>query len=153
MPHKLQITAHVSQGETRISYLQPYELVRGEPVEIDIVVTNIGDVDFPGGPITRVEIKYNGGSSARASKLEEVIPPLQPSGDVALPSLIIVTPISEGPAFAEMEIQAADDEPISYYQNRDGMPLGAYWTAPLYVVSREQLSIISLLQTLAEGKE
>ena len=79
MAHMLQIVAQVTHQDARDGHLQPYELVRGEPATINVVVTNIADKQFPGGSISSAEIRFEGGGLSRYTVFEDQLPQLNPS--------------------------------------------------------------------------
>lgn len=54
-----------------------------------------------------------------------------------------------GTAWIHLQIQTGDQEPIEYYQSEMGNLPGGEWTNRFYVVNRESLKIISLLDKIA----
>jgi len=148
MPHKLLISVQVSHEDTRMGYLQPYELVRGEPGTINILVTNIADDEFPGGSISKAELHYEGGGKA-SFRFDKQLVRLGPSEehDLSEPMAAVIA-IAEGPAWLHIQIEASDSQAIEFYQIRTGSPVGDEWLSPLYVVNREHINIIGLLQAM-----
>ena len=150
MTHKLMISVKVSHEDTRNGYLQPYELVRGEPAKINFSVTNIGVDEFPGGSIPKAVLNFEGGQSI-FRPLDEQLPRLVPSEEHELSESVTVLAIAEGPAWLLITIEATDSQPIDYYQTRTGLPIGQKeWEGALYVVNREHIHIIGLLQAKLE---
>lgn len=141
------ISVKVNHEDTRKGYLQPYELVRGEPAEINVSVTNIADDEFPGGSISKAVLEFAGASQATFSAFDENLPGLGPSEEHEFSEPMTVIAIAEGPAWLEITIEAVDSQTIECYQSRSGRPTGENeWRGPLYVVNREHIYIIGLLQ-------
>jgi hypothetical protein len=156
MPHDLLIKFEIEVEKRYKKFLKPTEVVRGEPAKLILYITNIGKEKFSGGTIKELRAEY-GLKGLRGVKHTLTIsppltcPPLSPDETHRLLPWDL-SPPDEGIARIVLILEAEDKQPINVYQILES-PMGKNeWSNFFYVVSREHILEIMLLQKLLKHK-
>jgi hypothetical protein len=156
MPHKLLIEHAIEPEDKFRRFVKPNEAIRSEPCKISLRVKNLGAHKFPGGSVTSLSIEYPlGGLSTvvHTPTTQLRCPEINPDETKILYSQNL-TPISEGLAIIKVKIEADDKEPIEYFQAKEPSPFKDEWYNFFYIVRREDVLILSILQQMLErGRE
>ncbi len=142
--HKILVEPTIRRED--YGYLREYEIVRGEPVKLEIKFTNIGNIKFPGGKLIKPQL------SLRTTVVlfrEFEIPEIDVNKSVIVDFGYFVT-IEKGSAWLKIQIRAHDGKDIWYYKNSRSEPSKTKWETVYYVVDRELLQIMLLLKELLE---
>ncbi|KPV64627.1 MAG: hypothetical protein AOA66_0060 [Candidatus Bathyarchaeota archaeon BA2] len=156
MPHNLLIKFEIELEEKYKKILKPAEVVRGEPAKLILYVTNVGKEKFPGGTIKELRAEYGLKGLRRVEHTLTppsplTCPPLSPDETHKLYSWDL-SPDDEGIARIVLIVEAEDKQPINVYQTPKS-PIGENeWSNFFYVVSREHVLEIMLLQELLKRK-
>lgn len=133
-------------------YLTVHEAVRGEPNTFLITITNKGSSIFPGGPYEYVKLEYGGLSgffTTTQAWTPNPCPSLQPNAQTNL--VLNSTPETDGLGWLHIKIRPPEGEKISYYvAGAMGHSLLDEFHIPFYIVNKEQIRTISLLESLIE---
>lgn len=149
-PYKILITPTVKSSAFE-QFLGPFEVVRGLLFSLTLDFENLGESDFPGGSLSNFRIDSGAPASARTSFEEGFkCPPLHPGEPTTVINNLEVFPLHEGLAWLKLGLVVkGEQQQIEYYQSKGGSAAStAEWTAPIYVVNKESLRIIELLEKL-----
>lgn len=128
--------------------LTPAEPIADEPLKTQLIVTNIGDAYFPGGELTKFDIRMpTTTQKARKSALQR-IPPINPNKSIELKPHPF-SPIESGITWLEVELKASDGEKVDLFQNAE-FNMGQQWTNNFRIRGQEYETIINLLKKIVE---
>jgi len=151
-PHKLLIEAAVSAPPEYRVLLKPLEVVRGVLTEVEYHIRNIGEAPFPGGEISSIQYEFPSGMG-QLTLTKGGTPVKVPSIDSGSEFSVSqpFEPRLSGACTAHIKIKAADGEKIEFFQSEKGGALpGEEWQQTFWVVDREGLEHLRLLQRLVE---
>jgi hypothetical protein len=126
-------------------YFEEGQLVREKESHLVLTVTNIGNEIFTGGKLKSVRLFFT--HPYDCGPTVPILPEIAPIGPMSswILSPIPFKPYADGPATLIVGVEANDGQPVELYSvRRKRMPRD--WLAPLYVLNREHVQIISLLE-------
>jgi len=144
MAYELLITPKIDAGEKFKAYLKDNEIVRGESFKLVLEVKNVGRNTFPGGIVKKVQIEFGQGATWDPGEIE--IGRLEPESSTLIRERTFPAR-NIGIGWIRVPIEASDKEKIEFYQY-PGVKIEGEWIYPIYGVSREELTIIKLLEEL-----
>ena len=132
--------------EKKNEYLKKNELLRTISYPYKIIIENIGENDFPGGIITKLNIVY---VSSRSEILSNGNCPNIKKGNSHILYEDIMIPPNEGLAWFYLYITSSDNEKINFYQVGAKDPLKIdHWVDSIYVLNRENYYIMKYLKNI-----
>lgn len=136
-------TKIVSKSKKFYLFFKPKEVVVEEPFEITFILKNVGDVNFPGGVIKKVEIKNITGEVTYYDDSNIEIPEIVKEGKEHTIPLLAHT-INSGTAWIELDIESNDNKKIQYYQwdraqKKFGKMRKGKWTDFFHVASIQEI--------------
>lgn len=144
MAHHLLVQAIIRLRDKGYKkYLKENEYPRGSLVDVNVIISNNGTVDFPGGTLVKLTAETGNSTVITWRTLNQQIPTLKPkqkwnSGHQWFQM------DTEGICWFKCEIQANDKQPISFYQHELGDGL-QNWVKPVTIVNRESIETLKLL--------
>ncbi len=127
------------------------EVVRGLPFKVALSITNMSQVDFPGGIFKRYRVKTSGMTDALD---EPPRVPQIPAGQKAEISEQEFLLFEEGLSWLQLQIESEDGEEIHYhykgYRASKATSGENEWVVPIFIVNRE---LMLLLAWALEGRE
>jgi hypothetical protein len=153
--HKLLITPTVKSSAFD-QFLGLFEVVRGLPFSLTLDFENLGESDFPGGSLSNFRIESGAPASVRTLFEEEFKCPLLHPGE---PATVVrdfeVIPFHEGLVWLKLRLVVEGEQhQIEYYQSKSGSLVSTTeWLSPIYIVNKESLRIIELLEKLYVAKQ
>lgn len=152
--HKLLITPTIKCSVFE-RFLGPFEVVRGFPFSLTLDLENLGESEFPGGSIA--DFRVNFGSPAHSTNTIEAkskCPPVPVGQSTRLVSDQAIVPFTEGLAWVHIRIiPEGEQQQIEYYQNKGETHVSTdLWMSPIYIVNKEYLRIIELLEKLSVAR-
>jgi hypothetical protein len=126
------------------------EPIREQPLEITLKFTNISDRVFPGGKVVMFGLIFADGHTIVDTNESELpnIPPIEPNNSFETAHTFF--PLLEGFTWIRAKVHANDNQEINYYQNPN-YTTGNEWRNGIYVVNKENKTIISLLSEIAKS--
>jgi hypothetical protein len=120
---------------------------RGDMLEFKVIVENIGDTSFSGN-FTSVRIQYPDVRGSVLTTLLPTVPNLLPQNPFETPTLKTYV-MNHGLSWIHVTLEADDKQPIEYYQVKEGgMPSTEDWKYPFFVTSREDATVVKLLESI-----
>ncbi len=154
MPYKLLIDYDISLKSPLTRLLKPNEVIRNEPAELTFSVTNLGEQLFPGGKIRNAHIRYgpDGRVTSTINIFDSECGVIAPAETVSLSSEEII-PLTEGLSWIVLSIEPnREEKAVEYYQSPEFVISGPEWMNVIYVVNRELLLLISLIDPETMGR-
>jgi hypothetical protein len=142
LPHDLLLELHVPRtgNEKLEEHLSRIEILSGVRCKCEILIKNIGKLAFPGAKIDSIEASIEG---VRITGTGEIAP-LEPSGTVTI--IYEFDVFGPGRVWIRVRARASDGQPINFYQEEHGGPVGQNeWGAPLLAVDRHLVMLVDLL--------
>ena len=153
MAYELLIEFEISYKSPLKKFLKPNEVVRCEPVDITMFMTNLGREIFPGGKIHNWNITYGEEQriSYTSSKANNVdCSRLAPNERVRLLSEEVIF-VTDGIAWIWCKVDPkGEGKEVKYYQAIGEALAREEWTNCLYVVNREMLLLLSAIEKLTK---
>jgi hypothetical protein len=149
LTHKLLLDLELQVEGDYKKYLGPREGVRGVQTTLVLYLTDLSKAGFPGGKFTllRIEQIGLGLQGVGADLLPTVCPSIPPSGKIGIVFPRIFTG-QEGLGTVSAAIESKDNDGIEYYQRPEGPPFPGTWVNFYYIVNRETITTIRLLEEL-----
>ena len=153
MDHKLLIEFELEYRSEFLPYLGVGEVIRGDFFKVALWAMNLGTSKFPGVEVSKLSIDFRPQGVAQSR--------WRPSFKVSCPQIEAgkrvrffsedVLAIDEGTAWVHVEMKAEDGDTIEYYQTpNDRLEDKNEWINCMYVVSRESIHMIALLDQLVK---
>jgi len=158
--HKVLLELEVELQKAYEKHLKPRELVRGEETKLKLTVINIGEEVFPGASLARFKISEYGSSVGMASlgtsytdeTLSQLPVPRLGKGEKHLLVEHALTPTLDGLTVLQVSIKATDGGKVLHFLSPEGAGRDE-WERTFYVVNRENLQLVCLMDKIAEGKK
>lgn len=150
MAYKLLIEFEIDFESPLKKFLRPNEVVRCEPIEITLFVTNLGEEIFPGGKTQDWRITYGeeGRIYSTSATANVDCGRIAPNERVRLLSQEII-PVTDGIAWIKCKIDPiGEDKEVEYYQEAKEKLAGKEWMNCFYVANREMLLLLSAIEEL-----
>lgn len=152
--HKLLITPTIKCSVFERS-LGPFEVARGFPFSLTLDLENLGETEFPGGSISDFRLTYGSTSHATTTmKVESKCPACGVGQSIRLIDNRDIFPFTDGLAWVQIRIvPEGEQQQVEYYQSKNDNPIdGEIWMSPIYIVNKEYLRIIELLEKLSVAR-
>ena len=133
MSHKLLIVAKLKVDTEFNEFLNHASVVRGEPFDVELTITNIGDKPFSGGVIDSFNLEYTEGVSVTFKKIRIGRIDKDKEFVHAEPFFGWI----EGNAWLRLNIVADDKQSILYFHEEEAPPREE-WSRPINIVNREK---------------
>ena len=156
-PHKLLVTLHFRTPNLQSRFLLRNEVIRNRAFYQTLEITNIGTEVFPGGSIKSMMLSdLEGRGLSKSLTIREGqkhwnLRALAPEEKDQLGEFHGRLEW-EGVTHVEMTFEAVDKGEIQFYDQRSGPPLRS-WFQNIFVVNRENLAMISLLEKLVSQNQ
>lgn len=152
MAYRLLVRSSLSRPDDRFSDLLKYwEIPRGENVDVTLTISNLSTEKFPGAKLRRLDMMAYEGTAygiTHPSNITE-LPSLPPDPSVSISIKFSGIMTSEGIWWITMEAEKANGQEVLFLKNEDSKGYSSYARA-MFVVSRENLEIITLLRELID---
>lgn len=155
VPHKLLIEFTIETSSEYKQFIGPLEVVRGETYLIKLFVTNLGTDQFPGSDAIEMNIDYRPQGYRKSISWPDenpFCPEIKPGEKVQVFSDSFMA-INEGEAWITAKMKAKDEGDIKYYQSPTSPLKENRWENSFYVVSKEFVRLMAMLDKIVKQLE